>query len=321
MRPIEKIPIQQIVLSDETFSINYQPDLKRLRASIEEIGLIQPVLLRKKLTGYQIICGFRRVAITKELGKSEIESRVFEEKERDDFSLFNLSLHENLTGRGFNMVEKAMILEKLIHLFQIEPTVVIERFLPLLSLEPHEKILNTFLSLARMEDEIKTYVLREEVSRSNIRRIASFSSGDQRAILSLLLPLKLGESRLRELLILLKEISRIDQCSIEEIVTRPEMRAILSEKEMTPPQKADRIKKVLMDLRYPRMRKREEKFREGLRKLNLPGNLFLIPPPFFEGKGMKAEFQFETKEEYQRIIRSLSNLANKKEFEEMIESL
>ena len=57
----------------------------------------------------------------KELGKSEIESRVFEEKEMDEFQLFSLSLHENLTTRGFNAVEKAIALEKLIHRFQIDP--------------------------------------------------------------------------------------------------------------------------------------------------------------------------------------------------------
>ncbi len=120
MEPIQNIPIEQIDIDDDTFSINFLPDLRTLRASIEEIGLIQPLLLRKKGERYQIVCGFRRVAILKELGMSEIASRVFEEKERDEFSMFYLSLHENLTTRGFNMVEKAIILKKLIHLFQME---------------------------------------------------------------------------------------------------------------------------------------------------------------------------------------------------------
>ncbi len=60
---IKKILIEQIDLSDETFSVNYLPDLQSLRSSIEEIGLIQPVLLRKKLDRYQIICGFRKIFI------------------------------------------------------------------------------------------------------------------------------------------------------------------------------------------------------------------------------------------------------------------
>src|SRR3972149_2108875 len=131
---IRKIPVQQIDLSDDTFSINYLPSLQRLRSSIEEIGLIQPVVLRRRLDGYQIICGFRRISIMKELGKSEIESRVFEEKEMDEFQLFSLSLHENLTTRGFNAVEKAIALDQLIHRFQIDPAAVIKTFLPFFSL-------------------------------------------------------------------------------------------------------------------------------------------------------------------------------------------
>ena len=130
MKTIQRIPLQQIDLSDDTFSVNYLPDLQKLRSSIEEIGLIQPVLLKKKSDGYQIICGFRRISVMKELGKSEIESRVFEEKEMDEFQLFSLSLHENLTTRGFNTVEKAIALDKLIHLFQIDPVAVTQNLPP-----------------------------------------------------------------------------------------------------------------------------------------------------------------------------------------------
>ena len=85
MRPIQKIPLGQIDLLDETFSVNFMPDLQRLRSSIEEMGLIQPVLLKRKSKGYQIISGFRRISVVKELGKLEIESRVFEENETDEF--------------------------------------------------------------------------------------------------------------------------------------------------------------------------------------------------------------------------------------------
>src|SRR4030043_2060353 len=210
MKMIQNIPLQQIDLLDETFSVNYLPDLHRLRSSIGQIGMIQPVFLRKKLGGYQIICGFRRISVLKELEKSEIESRVFEEEEMEEFHLFFLSLQENLTTRGFNAIERAMALEKLIHRFQIHPDTVIHTFLPLFSLEPNEKILNTYLSLTQMEDEIKTYVLREEVSRSNIRRLSALNSDDRRAVLSLISPLKLGENRLREVLTFLEEISRRD---------------------------------------------------------------------------------------------------------------
>ena len=255
----------------------------------------------------------------KVLGKSEIEARVFEEKEMDEFQLFSLSLHENLTTRGFNAVEKAIALDKLIHRFQIHPTAVIKTFLPSFSLEPNEKILNTYLSLAQMEDEIKTYVLKEEVSRSNIRRLSTLTPDSRMAVLSLISPLKLGENRLREILTLLEETSRRNQSTVREIAGRPEIQAILSQNELTPSQKTERVKKVLTDLRYPKLNQMEKEFEKNRRDLNLPHNISLHHLPFFEGKGLKIEFQFETMEEYRIILKSLSSLPDKKEFEEMIE--
>jgi ParB/RepB/Spo0J family partition protein len=321
MKTIQKFPLQQIDLLDDTFSVNYLPDLQKLRSSIEEIGLIQPVLLKKKLGGHQIICGFRRISLMKELGKSEIESKVFEEKEMDEFQLFSLSLHENLTTRGLNAVEKAIALDKLIHRFQIDPGAVIKTFLPLFSLEPNEKILNTYLSLAQMEDEIKTYVLKEEVSRSNVRKLSALTPDDRMAVFSLISRLKLGENRLREVLTLLEEISRRSQSTEKDIIYRPGIQEILSQKELTPSQKTERIKKVLTDLRYPKLNQLEREFGEKRRDLNLPSNIWLHHSPFFEGKRIKIEFQFETMEDYQIILKSLSSLPDMKEFEEMIENL
>jgi ParB family chromosome partitioning protein len=318
MKAIQKIPLNQIDLSDETFSVNFMPDLQRLRSSIEEVGLIQPVLLREKGNGYQIVCGFRRISVFQELKKAEIDSKVFKQGEMGDFQLFSLSLHENLTARGFNTVEKAIALDKLVRCFRVDPAVAVRTYLPLFSLESHEKILNTYLSLARMEDELKRYVLREEVSRSNIRKLSALTPEDREALLSFLPSLKLGENRLREILNLLDEISRREELAVEEIVRKEDLQKILSQTDLTPSQRTERVKKVLMNLRYPRMHRREEEFEKKRRALNLPPGLSLNHPPFFEGKGLKMEFQFETMEEYQGVLSSLSLLVDKKEFQEML---
>ena len=320
MKIIDKIPLQQIDLSDETFSVNFMADLQSLRSSIKAIGLIQPVLLRKKKDDYQIVCGFRRVSILKELGGFEVPAMVFEERELDDLPLFVISLHENLTTRGFHAIEKAIALEKLIHSFRVDPSVVTQTYLPLFFLEPNEKILNTYLSLARMEDEVKRYVLKEEVSRSNIRLLARMSSQDRMAIHPLLSRLKLGENRLREMLTLLNEISRRERVSIKEIIDLTEIQAILSQKELTPIQRTERVKKVLMGLRYPKMRQMEEEFEKKRKELNLPSGVSLHHPPYFEGKGLRIEFQFQTLEEFRSIVTSLSLLSDREEFKEIFQS-
>jgi hypothetical protein len=171
-----------------------------------------------------------------------------------------------------------------------------------------------------MEEEIKQYVLKEEVSRTNIRRISSLSPRDRMALLSLISPLKLGENRLREILTLLEEITKRDRLTILEILKRPDIQAVLSHQELTPSQRADRIKKTLSGLRYPRMHNMEDKFEKKRKELNLPSNVSLDHQPFFEGKGLKMEFHFETVEAYRTVISALSKLTGKKEFEEILKS-
>ena len=125
MDSIQKIPLKKIDLADETFSVNFMADLQRIRSSIEEVGVLQPVLLKEKRDGYQIVCGFRRISVLEELAIPEVEARVLEEKERDDLSLFSVVLHENLTTRGFTTVEKAIAMDKLVHRFKLHRSDVI----------------------------------------------------------------------------------------------------------------------------------------------------------------------------------------------------
>jgi len=317
-RTIQHVPLQQIDLSDETFSVNFLPDVEKLRSSIKEVGLIEPVVLKKRSEGYQIVCGFKRIRVALELGFPAIEARVFEERERNDVQLFSISLHENATCRGFNTVETALALDKLVHRFQIRPATVIKTFLPLFSLETNEKILNTYLSLAHMEENVKRYVVQEKVSRTNIRGFSSLTPGDRTAVLSLVSSLKLGENSLRETLTLLEEIAPREHQTIRDIVNRPDIQAILSHEEFTPSQRTERVKKVLLHLRYPRMHRLEETFDEKRKALHLPAGLSVRHEPYFEGKGLRMELRFETLEEYRSLLASLSTLPEKEAFLEML---
>jgi hypothetical protein len=76
-----------------------------------------------------------------------------------------------------------------------------------------------------------------------------------------------------------------------------------------------------MNLRYPKIHRLEEEFEKKRRDLNLPSKVLLHHHPFFEGKGLRVEFQFETMEEYQAILSTLSRLVDKEEFEEFIQSV
>jgi ParB-like chromosome segregation protein Spo0J len=313
---LRKISLDKIDLTDDTFSTNFMPDLRALRSSITEMGLIEPVLLREKPKGYQIVSGFRRLSVLHGLGVEEVESRIIK---ASDVKLFSTALHENLTTRGLNTVETAIALHKLVHQFKVESPLVIRDYLPLFGLETNVKILSTYLSLATMEEELKKYALQEGVSRSNIRKLASISHEDRLELIPFLSSMKLGESRLREILTLLEEISRRDQISAGKVVRYPEIREITDHPELTPSQKTERVKRTLMALRYPRMNQLEESFDKKRRQLHLPPGIALCHHPSFESKGIKIELQFMTLEEYRSLLSTLSLLPEKVEFRELLD--
>jgi hypothetical protein len=64
----------------------------------------------------------------------------------------------------------------------------------------------------------------------------------------------------------------------------------------------------------------EKAFEKKRKDLNLPSNISFHHPPFFEGKRLRIDFQFETMEEYRKILESLSSLADKREFGEIIQT-
>lgn len=78
--------------------------LNELADSIHENGVLQPLLVRKKGEGYEIIAGERRYQASKIAGLEELPVIV---KEVDDQKMLELALIENLQRSDLNPIEEA----------------------------------------------------------------------------------------------------------------------------------------------------------------------------------------------------------------------
>jgi ParB family chromosome partitioning protein len=96
----------------ERIKINpYQPrkdfdeeDLASLKDSLQKHGLLQPVLVRPREDGYELIAGERRLRAAREVGWSEIPVHVVD---LNDQKVFEAALVENLQRADLNPIEKA----------------------------------------------------------------------------------------------------------------------------------------------------------------------------------------------------------------------
>jgi ParB family transcriptional regulator, chromosome partitioning protein len=85
-----------------------------LARSIEENGLLQPVVVRPNQDSFEVVAGNRRFAACSQLGWSKIPCNVIE---LDDQEAFRMSLVENIQRRTLNPLEEAVALKKYVEDF------------------------------------------------------------------------------------------------------------------------------------------------------------------------------------------------------------
>ena len=201
-RVLKTLGIDAIDSRDHFFFTTFHPNLDPLTRSIEHVGLLQPIIVREKPRGssYQVISGFKRLTVCEQFGLKEIEAFSYRKSELGDLEGFQMALHENLTVRGLNLIEKSMVIDKLIHQLGISKETIARDYMSLLGLQPSLRILKVVSRLVQLRDEIKRYIVEEEVSLENASQLLEFSPEDQAVIGTLVLKLKLGENKLREVL-------------------------------------------------------------------------------------------------------------------------
>lgn len=84
--------------------------LEELASSIKEQGVLQPILVRAKGDGYQLIAGGRRLRAAKLAGLKSIPALV---RSPSDSKLLELSLVENLQREDLNPLERAKAYQRL----------------------------------------------------------------------------------------------------------------------------------------------------------------------------------------------------------------
>ncbi len=321
-RVLKKIGIDAIDSTDDTFSMTFHPDLEALRRSINHVGLLQPITVRQKTRGegYQVISGFKRLTACEQLELREVEAFSFAKSELDDLEGFHMGFYENLASRSLNLIEKSMVIEKLMRRFGLSKEVIARDYMPMLGLQPSRGILAKMSQLVHLRREIKRYIVEEGVSLENAIGLLEFSPEDQAEIAGLVSELKLGENKLKEVLTFLREISLRDGLTMREMV-RGEIGALASDMALSKVQKTHRVRRRLREMRYPQLTQLEEDFRGKLKGLGLSPGISLQPPPYFEGDTFRLEFGFRNAGEFRAILSKLIEASERRELGEMIDAV
>jgi ParB family chromosome partitioning protein len=90
--------------------------LEELAESIEQHGMIQPIVLRASGHGYEIVAGERRYRASILAGKSTVPAIV---RRYDEQTLAEVALIENLQREDLNPIEAALAVKSLMHTYRL----------------------------------------------------------------------------------------------------------------------------------------------------------------------------------------------------------
>jgi ParB family chromosome partitioning protein len=144
----------------------YQPrrrfseeELTELCDSIKAQGIIQPLLVRKHDSGYELIAGERRLRAAKKAGLRKVPVII---KSVTDEKLLEISIVENIQREDLNPIEKAEAYHLLISEFNLTQDRA--------ALQVGSAVAN-FLRLRQLPDQIKESIINGTLSMGHARAL------------------------------------------------------------------------------------------------------------------------------------------------------
>ena len=173
---IEYIDINDIKPNSNQPRKTFDEDkLQELAASIEEHGLIQPVVLRKVKRGYEIVAGERRWRAARIIGIREIPCIV---KELSDEENMLLAIIENMQREDLNPIEEAEGISQMIDTYGLTQEQVSK------SVGKSRPYIANSLRLLTLAAPVRRYVSEGELSAGHARALAVIKDEDKQISLA-----------------------------------------------------------------------------------------------------------------------------------------
>lgn len=173
---LREIPLREIVPNPHQPRREFEESaLQELADSIRSEGLLQPIVVRLKDEGYELIAGERRWRACQLLKMKQIPARILEASET---SSAVLSLIENLQREDLNPIEESMGYASLIREFGLTQEAVAER------VGKSRAAIANALRLLQLSKEIQGYLGRGHLSVGHAKVLLGVENAETRLYLS-----------------------------------------------------------------------------------------------------------------------------------------
>ena len=167
----QTVPVISIISNPLQPRKDFDPaELDKLRNSIQSSGLLQPLLVRPRAGGFELVAGERRLRAIQSLGWRDVPVHV---RELDDQAVLTLALIENLQRSDLNPIEEAEGYQELVTRFSLTQQQVAD------SVGRERSTVANMLRLLALPDAVRAMVRGGALSLGHARALLGLSDADR----------------------------------------------------------------------------------------------------------------------------------------------
>ena len=299
------IDMASIDLEDNTFRITTDTRIEDLVLSIKSVGLLNPPILIKKTSGFQIISGFRRISAYISLGMAEIPARIVG-SDTKTLDCVKFAITENSLQRTLNLIEQSRSFYMLSGLYKDNDHLA--GAASALGLPDNPSIINKIKKICKFPRDIQNGVLSNTISLAMALELEMLEKDEGSAFAIIFDNLKLSLNKQREIITHVKEIAIRENISIINLLNKSHLLEIADDKDLDRNQKIKKIRLYLKQRRFPEITRAAKELEIKIKNLKLGSNMKLIPPKNFEASTYSLNLQFASIKQLQENKTALENI-------------
>jgi ParB family chromosome partitioning protein len=172
----KELPLDQVFPNPDQPRTNMDEDgISELADSIKQVGVLQPVIVRPRDAGYQIIAGERRWRAARVAGLETIPVRIMH---ADETQSLELALIENLQRQDLNPVEEARGYRKLLSEYDMTQAELAEK------VSKSRSAITNALRLLDLPEDVQEFLYDGRLSAGHARAVLSVPDEEKRVRLA-----------------------------------------------------------------------------------------------------------------------------------------
>ena len=310
------IPMKEI-LQDFFFCFTTNSEKANLKNAIKASGIRNPIRVLRAENGFQILSGFSRYQVARDLKHDVLPCTIEEEKSPIE-EAFREVLLEHLVCRNLNLVEKARILS-ILSRSHVKIETIRMTFLPLLDMPDRKEVLQETLDILQFSPRTLAYIEMYDLSLKQVRIFHKLAANEEKLLIGLAIALQIRAVEFIDIISLFLDIAGRENRSIGNIFDELYIQRLIEDSESSRTRKLNHLKEILRRKRYPMLYSWNDRMIKLVKKMKSPPLVEMKWDTSLEKPGVELTARLITGSDVDRLADFLSDERHRQQLKQLFD--